>query len=563
MDMKNIKVKLGISEVGIKPNINVIKRIFSKYYYIDLIAVLTTINLNSNIFEDENEYLLRGSFISSHLNKKLTDTEHRMKSRGLVFTRQITLLLIDYAILYGQRVKEKSVGIIPTDVGIVYLVMNSFVAKVENYVINKKEDQDISIYADFAIKSISFNSKPQMRYAISRGYLIYKSLRSEVKPEYQDVHINDLIFEKRQFGFTDLYEMMIVLYSHYGSFKKENIWNGMVINIHKIFENVVGDVERINKILMSMSLDLETYKPNIPNEKNYKEWYSYMYKFYNYRLNPLLKFNDVLFCVDLHFVINSFWDAPYNIVVTDHRSNKKKLEHFFHYLGESFEKYIHKISEYAFKEKFSQVVLQNGKPLNDGVITLNESWKVIFEVKAGRLTSQATAGTEPFEDISDFNKLIRDGMEQLNNRITEYRQEGFSGRITPILITSGYVPLNEIIWRRLLPHLEDLEIFQNKISDWPIFLDVEAWEAICASNLKYNDLDKLLNSKLKDLKNWFMSPHDFLYDHHFSKKEPPLDVLLSLHQDIWNNAIHNLFQRKAKFETICPHWTEAFGKLDL
>jgi hypothetical protein len=585
MDLTSVKVKIGSSEIGVDPNLKYVQEAFSKYYYIDLIAILTTLNLSISTLDDEDiDNKLRNKFINPHANQKLIEFEKSMGKIGVVFTRQTHLILIEMAIKFGKRDNSQMINLF--DIGFSVLVVNSFIALVENTVVEQKKAArlkkakenpkkfrryktiDIDDYADHAFKQYLFNHNTQLRYSIPRSFLVYKGLSEAAKPHLKYIDIDSLISEKRKMNLLELSDVLIIVYSYFGDFKLQYFDSGRFIQKKLIFNGVVETKKvTFQNFLERISVDVDLYRPEIPNYTDLKSWFSYMYKFHDFRLCPLIKANTtdgvLYFCSDINFIISAFWDAPYNIVLTDYPVDQKLKEDFFGFLGDTFECYIQKIAAYAFKEKFKLKVLKNDIPLNDGVIEVENNWEVIIEAKAARPSMELASGLKPIEEVYDFEKLIRKGMKQLNKRIVEYREQGYNGRISPILITSGFVPLNSLIWSRFRSKLADLEIFKGTISDHPILLDVESWEVICSSNLKNNDFSRLIRKKLSSKNYIEMPPHDFLYSDYFVSREPEFEELLSLKSDLWKHSIRELFEKEPKLKDSGSTWKSIFGDLKL
>jgi hypothetical protein len=564
MNLTNVTVRIGCSDIGIAPNLNEVQDILSSYDCINLIAIFTTLNVSIASLGDENDKALRNIFINPHANQKLSECEKELRKEAIVFNRQAILVLIDMSMKFGKRSYVKDINLL--DIGYLVLVINSFIAFLENKFIEEKQPTNIDVYADHASKQYIFNSKPQMRYSIPRGFLMYKGLRESVKEHFKYIDIDNLFLKNRKINFADYYDLMIIIYSHFGDFKMEYFETGRFIQREVIFRDIKSDKEKYLNFLDSISINVDSYVPSIPDYEDFNAWFSYIYKFYDYRLKPLIKVTVpegvLYFCTDLQFIINSFWDAPYNIILTDYRGDKKLIEDFFGFLGDTLEVYMQKLSAYTFKEKFKLYELKTKVPLNDGVIQVTPEWVIIIETKAARPTQEMTAGLNPIENIADFDKIVRKGMVQLNKRIKEYRREGFTGRITPILIGSSFIPLNSLIWSRYRSKLSDLEIFRG-MTDHPILMDIESWEVVCASSIFSNDLIELINKKLSTNDLIEMSFHDFLYGEYFHGDEPPLNELLTLKKDLWSQAITNLFQRESNLVSSGAHWTKVFGDISL
>ncbi|MGZ3805944.1 MAG: hypothetical protein ACXVB4_17140 [Pseudobdellovibrionaceae bacterium] len=155
--------------------------------------------------------------------------------------------------------------------------------------------------------------------------------------------------------------------------------------------------------------------------------------------------------------------------------------------------------------------------------------------------------------------LTFEGLEQLDRRIQEYIAEGYKGRITPILVTGGNFPLNELLWRHYFPRVQNLHMFTSAQIDWPQLMNLEGVEVLTAlaGTTRVGDM---LRAKLID--DWKKeSFQTFLFTHYLPAnniKEPFNPISNSIYHDRMADLTRTLFPTSNRHLEPNSSWKKSF-----
>ena len=181
-----------------------------------------------------------------------------------------------------------------------------------------------------------------------------------------------------------------------------------------------------------------------------------------------------------------------------------------------------------------------------------------------RLTTEEMAsGDTPLIELDDFEKKIRYGLRQLSKRIGEYRAEtGFDGRITPVLVTMGFIPLDSMIWELIHHGIRDTGLMDDLKVDLPIMTDPVGWECLCAAVRSGHDARKIFELRLTRT-DWKTGDFKaFLYQAVFKQTgEPPHKELLSLFENIVDRITQNFRSGSLRSTKLIGAWKEVFPSL--
>jgi hypothetical protein len=398
---------------------------------------------------------------------------------------------------------------------------------------SSRADEDPESYIRFSCREILFNHEPQLRYTLARSYLIYEHLKPSLTQDPDFIDINLEFKNAFNFELSDFFDAIFCVYSYWGQ-QSIDKWDPSytVINPTVVFPQNKG--EQLLRVLKELSADLFC---DLQMPQTDAEWRQFVYEFFDLKRRPLLLHEGVYYCSILRFVQELYWNGPYYLLI-DSISDQAKKKRLFRYLGKAQEIYIQKIAHYSFGKKFKILKTPQGHPLGDGCIELKANQLVVLESKASRPSRELISGTELPKETTSAKKMLYDGLEQLSDRIQEYIKGGYTGRVFPVLITGGYFPLNPQLWDHFLEKTRGLFLFNNPQIAFPLVIDIEAFEIICASRSAGMNILKLLQEKART--EWQKEGFNaYLYHHYFpsqKKSEPPLPVLL----DVFHHRMYQL-----------------------
>jgi hypothetical protein len=347
-----------------------------------------------------------------------------------------------------------------------------------------------------------------------------------------------------------------------------NQWNGDNFRIDRVryFENIKVRREPLDAALAALSMDAKATSAELPSQGDAKGWRDLAYGSFDLRKRPLLSLGNFLYCGNVSFVEDLFWSWPYYAVIDDLTAKGKSRKPFFDAFGEAFEDYVQDLGAYAFGTKFRQITMKSNVPLDDGVIDVAPDWLAVVEVKGARPTVALLLGEQPLTEVQDFETKIRPGIQQLADRIGEYLSEsGFKGRISPILVTSGFLPFDPIIWELINTELVQTGIYKLPNVDAPIVCDPVGWEVLCALVKSGTELGTMLNARLTKT-HWKSGPFKtFLYEYiGRPDREPMLRPRISLYGDIVDKLAQRLGPTKLVRDEIGPgEWRAVFPSVVL
>lgn len=257
--------------------------------------------------------------------------------------------------------------------------------------------------------------------------------------------------------------------------------------------------------------------------------------------------------------MSKYWDGPYYEVIE--RGSEIEKDQFFRFLGRTTEMYVQGLLKAAFKNNFRQIKAASGNPIADAAVFINPNWCVLFEVKAKRPTKEMISSGDAPAEMKAVAQMAFEGLQQLSDRIVEFRATGFKGQITPILVTGGLFPINGLLWKHYLQKVMTLTMMNDGRVDLPQFMNLEAVEIFTASKQTFRVGD-LLREKLGE--DWKTeSFQTFLFAHYLPKldtKEPFNKVSESLYKDRMAALVQSLFPNSAKKMPSDDGWRAHFKK---
>lgn len=576
MDLRKVKISIATlnptrrigydnlsapQALGIKFLISELK----KMSQLDIIARVSSINLL--LSNDRREATTEANLRSVHLNPALQSRTVKFESlegTGAIFNRQAALLLIHFARYYAdQGVKTLNTQHLDQNVGLFFLIVNDFLTYIDdmNFVEGDRE-HNLRMVAPHITRQYLFHHSAQERYSIPQSWLVFEGLKNQVRPE-NIFDISAEIEKSRSYNLEEYFSILTILYCYWSrqTFEK---WDSsyVVINPKTVFSQIAISSDKYLKILDSLSVNVCPSSSH-PSLSNPGDWRREIYEQFELRLKPLIKINDVYICSDIEFVKAAFWNGPYHTILTDYpksKTAKKMMDH----LGDTTELFVRYIGKDAFGARFVDIVNKANNPLGDGVIKISDDWIVIVESKAARPGIHMVSGDKPITELTDFKKLIKDGLSQMSDRVKEYREiDGFKGRITPFLITAGHIPQHELIWDLMEAELNELFIMTDTASDFPFVMDLEAWNVICAAEKTGTSVKEIIIARNKDRSTKTSSPNYFLYRIVFNdqnREEPPHRELLSLFEDRVQILSKELFEKTiSKRKSEIGVWRKLFN----
>jgi len=420
---------------------------------------------------------------------------------------------------------------------------------------------DPESYSTFALREMLFNYSDQFRYTIGRSYAIYEALKERCRSEYP----NDF-FDVSQ-AFQDCHGISLRVYFHcifaiYGiwgsrSFDKIDPNYNIINPTSWIEDETVRPI--VNEVIQRCSQPWIPNRTTITATTSLEKIRSFLYELFPLRQRPLLEVGQNYICGNLNFILRKYWDGPYYEIIDSSLSDDQK-ERFFRYLGRTTEMYVQSLLKGAFGGRFGKLSNRNGNPLADAVVCLNPNWRLIFEVKAKRPTRDMISGDEAPATLESVSQMMFEGLAQLDGRIQECIADGYTGRITPILVTGGPFPINKLLWSHYLPRVQTLRMFASDQVDWPQVMNLEGIEVLTALASKVRVGDML---RAKVAEDWKMeSFQTFLFANYLpanSIKEPFNPVSESLYHDRMADLSRTLFPTSSQHLSPNNSWKRHFG----
>jgi hypothetical protein len=552
----NFTRRLGYENLEIKQQLGVkfMIKTLTEMPLLETILRVSSINLliSNDKRIDKTESRLREVHLNPNLQNRILRFEQQ-EGVGVVFNRQAALLLIHLSRHYcSANTPPNSLKHLDLNLGLLFLLANDFLTFIEDLKFKDNDlDHNLRLMAPHITRQYLFNHSYQERYLVPQSWLIFEGLKDKAKA-HNFIDLSAILKETRGFTLDEYFTVLTILYCYWGRLTFEK-WEHkyIIIDPEVVFEKIKIPKEKYLKILDSLSVKVCPTAKH-PDLKNILDWKKEIYEYFELRLKPLIKIDNRYVCSDIEFVKSAFWNGPYHMILTDYPQTPiaKKMMNF---LGDTTEFFVRAVGKDAFKEKFKDIINGNGHPLGDGVIEINKDWIVIIESKAARPGIEIVSGDKPITELNDFKKLLKDGITQLNDRISEYREhDKFTGRITPILITAGHVPQHEIIWDFVMKELGKLSIMNDKKTDFPFVMDLEAWNVICAAEKAKIHISEILTARYKNDSVKTSSPSYFLFRLIFNDQtlqEPLHPELFSLFEDRMEGLTTKLFEKIFKKRT--------------
>ncbi len=549
----NVTRRVGYENLGIQQvlGIKFLIKELEGMPILETVARLSSINLllSNERREGHTEARLRATHLNPGLQARILRFEQQ-EGVGAVFNRQAALLLIHFARHYcNDSIPLKNPQHLDLNLGLFFLIANDFISFIEDLSFRDDDrDYNLRLMAPHITRQYLFHHSAQERYSIPQSWLVFDGLKHQAKP-HNFIDLSATLEKSRGFSIDEYFAILTILYCYWGRQTFEE-WdhNYVVINPETIFSTAKVSQEKYLKVLDSLSVEVRPTRSH-PSLKSAQDWKKEIYEQFELRLKPLIKINGRYICSDIEFVKSAFWDGPYHMMLTDHPQTPlaKKMMDF---LGDTTELFIRAVGKDAFKDRFVDIINKKNNPLGDGVVRIADDWIVIVESKAARPGIDMVSGDKPITELRDFKKLLKDGLTQLNDRILEYRQnDGFTGRITPCLITAGHIPQHEIIWELVEKELSSLPMMSDVHTDFPFVMDLEAWNVICAAEKSGIPISEILQARYRDDSTKKSSPGYFLFKLMFNdqnREEPPHPELLSLFEDRMQLLTTELFQKVLK-----------------
>ncbi len=405
---------------------------------------------------------------------------------------------------------------------------------------------DPDVYSTFALPEMLFNYSDQFRYAIGRSYLIYEGLKERCRTEFQkDFFDVDKFFQqKTNVTLADYFIAIFALFSNWASFSFQKIdHRHNLIDVNTWIPDSTTR-KRINDVLAMFETPWGM-NPKFSGATKPEAIRAFLYEHFHLRRSPLLTIPEGIICGSLQRIMSKYWDGPYYEVIE--RGSEAEKDQFFRFLGRTTEMYVQGLLKAAFKNNFRQIKAQSGTPIADAAVFINPNWCVLFEVKAKRPTKEMISSGDAPAEMKAVAQMAFEGLEQLNDRIVEFRATGFKGQITPVLVSGGLFPINGLLWKHYLQKVMTLPMMSDGRVDLPQFMNLEAVEVFTALK-QCCRVGDLLRDKLSE--DWKTeSFQTFLFAHYLPKhgiKEPFNKVSEALYKDRMAALVQSLFPNSAK-----------------
>jgi hypothetical protein len=464
----------------------------------------------------------------------------KSKPPGIIFTEQGVLVLLQLSRAYCRKIDHSAqIGEYRQNLGKAILLINDLLANIDSIGQNQLEGELRANYINritpFLIRQYLFVDSDEVRYALPRSKIIFELFKDRMGHKFD---ISSVVKQSYGFDLNVFFETSMFLWIYWGGLtSKEFDKNYVAMNPDTVFSKMIEEGKDYQSALKAFSQDAIMDPTLIPNRNDMDAWRCFVYQMYDLRRKPLLRLGENLYCGSMKFLGDLWWHAPYYLVI-DKCVDKKP---FFEYLGDAFEEYIFRLSKNAFGERCSRFVLDNGNPLNDGVVELALDWKIVIEAKAARPTKEMTSGNTPLLLMKEFETKIKKGIRQLAKRIQELRSDGFIGRISPCMVAMGFLPLDMHIWEIIHDGIRETVILADENIDCLIISDPAGWELFCALVTSGVSAESILNLRLSrtDLK--YGNFKDFLRAE-ILKKDKTFHVgLVSLFEDFMEGLTSGAF----------------------
>ena len=539
---KGIKVRVGGYDLyGKKQPLDKIIDYLKK---IPVDAALAEITCLSTLFHNG---LVEKNILSYYLDRyqldKLDKWKKSRKKSAVVFSEQGLLVLLQLARIFANKGKSGwNLGQCRFQIGRMLLLVNDILAEVDSIPDCKTDVEDriqyVKRWSPFFVRQLLYIDSDQIRYAIPRSRIVFSINRELVEKKFD---VSQKMVDQIGVSLDSYYELILMVFTYWKGMRPERLdLNRVSMNGDTVFEKT-GNSNHFQESLKHISQQYDDiHCDSIPDQNDIDGWRSFVYQMYDLRKKPLLSSEGRIYCGSLRFLEELIWQSPYYLMLDILEKDDKNL--FFQYMGESFERYVYRLSKDAFGESCSQYCLQNGNPLNDFVVDLSNDWKIIVEAKACRPTSSMTSGNTPLLEMKEFDSKIKYGISQLSDRISELRAEGFRGRVSPVLLSMGPIPVNGHIWEMINSGIMKTGFYSDQQCDWLIIADPVGWEVFCAEVKSGNNAESILELRLSrtDLK--YGSFKDFLYREVCQGKlEAENSSLLSLYEDVFDEILSSSF----------------------
>ena len=536
----------------------------------DLIAILSVLPqdptrvliskiqiLLANEDEADFEYYMRKLHLAENVIYAVEKFGREKKARVKLFTEMPLLLVQEvFREYHGPETSYKREIILEKLLEAIFIANDIC----NTVIIDDKSNISVpDTYSTFALPEILFNYSDQFRYAVGRSFLIYEGLKARCQNEFpQDYFDVDKFFrQKIDIPLDDYFFTIFTIFSNWGtySFKKMDDTN-IIINTDTWISEV-GIRNSFNKVLNRFESPwLRTRKKfSVTTEPHVIR--AFLYEHFHLRKAPLLRISDGVICGSLLKLMSKYWDGPYYEVIENGSEEEKKQ--FFRFLGRTTEMYVQDNLQVAFKSKFKKISASSGNPIADAAVLINPNWCLLFEVKAKRPTKEMISSGDAPAEMEAVAQMAFEGLEQMNDRIQEYRNDGFKGRITPILITGGLFPINSLLWKHYLGKIMRLSMMNDSNIDLPQFMNLEAIEILTALT-KICRIGDLLRNKLSE--DWKAeSFQTFLFSHYFPEngiKEIFNPTSRALYEDRMAALMKSLFPDKQPRVSPNKSWFNIF-----
>ncbi len=555
-------VRIGGSDIyGKKQPVSEIYKILSNIPIAQAILELSSIGiiLANTKHRAELDKKLTRDLLDVYQYQRFVNFSKKLSCEYVLFTEKAVTILMQMSRVHCSKDNVyRGKGSYRHQIGRAILLINDLIAEINNY---GELDPDlpridaINKITPSIIRDAIFRDSDQVRYAIPRASLIFDKFKATVKNKFDfDVIISSMC----GFDFKTYFEASYVI-NGYWDMQTYDEWSSehVVIDPENVFLNMGASKDRYRKALNYFTQDAIADAPVLPGDNDINGWRCFVYEMYDLRRRPLLKIDGKICCGSKKFLEALWWHAPYYLVM-DNSVNKEK-DAFFKFLGDSMEEYIYCLTKDALGQKCSRRALRNGTPVNDGVIELATNWLAFIETKAARPTKEMASGNTPLLDMKEFKSKIHYGAKQLADRIREFRSENsYSGRISPCLVTMGFLPLDSVLWELIHSGIQDTGLMVDLNNDPLLISDPLGWEVFCSLVKSGTSVHEIFNKRLSktDLKTG--SFKDYLYIVHCASNEPPHIDLLSLYEDIVEGVMKTFDKGKLNRDTIPGAWKTIF-----
>ncbi|WP_339816321.1 hypothetical protein MKZ15_11905 [Paenibacillus sp. FSL R7-0216] len=448
-----------------------------------------TILSQLNSIEIENARIRKNYFSYITLNiPNSTFILEKYKDR-ILYTPQGLLTIWKWLFVYGDF--DKINDEINIDHGINLILYLHLI--ISDYLYDVNDNKDL-VYDFFS--NMNFNSQQDVGSSMARACVIYDEISKEDhlfnSKEYID--ISRAFMEK--YGYS-IKEFVAIIFAILTSFinKREIISPSAGINLEKF--SLFSPIEKIESILMSLSVDIDTIKnwslENIDNSWNFQL----------FREKPLLRLDNGIF---LSISLSFLYEQIYNQLFFKIRECfSKDNTQIISFIGRCFEKYVERITEEATRE--SQISYELIKEFSFGndkspdcMIRLGDKLLVI-EAKSKRPKLDSLINSNPDTIESDLINMIKHPLEQLHNCMKKLYEKSHPvvhgvNEVYLMVVTQATITA-------LPPQISEIYNEVMTLSGVPVkglyHLDIEEYEWLLAilSNKGAKPIFRILNNKNK------------------------------------------------------------------